>query len=325
MPITHRSSPRLAAVGLALPVVLTVFPAVLSAQDKDKLEHCDQPYGALAVVEPQSEMIAALTRYKLSSPTALIRMLVQQSNCFVVVERGAAMRNLMQERELANSGTLQQGSNVGGGQLKAADFVLTPSVLFSEGNAGGMGAAVGGLTRGLGVGALGGGLKFKEAQTSMLISDTRSGVQVASAEGKAKKRDFSLGALGFGGGVFGAVGGYTNTNEGKVVAASFLDNYNNVIASLRNSGLKPAAPGAGGGSGDNVKAGASFNEGDVLKPKINNVKLLAEPNDAAKAVGTVSTSDGLVFLGDEKDGYVHVQGSNGEGWVKKSLVAKGSP
>jgi hypothetical protein len=28
-----------------------------------------------------------------------------------------------------------------------------------------------------------GGLKFKEAQTSMLVADARSGVQVASAEG----------------------------------------------------------------------------------------------------------------------------------------------
>jgi curli biogenesis system outer membrane secretion channel CsgG len=318
MTILNRTIPRvLAAVGL-------LIPGTLFSQDQ-KLEHCDQPYGALAVVEPQSEMIAALSRYKLSSPTTLIRMLVQQSNCFVVVERGAAMRNLMQERELAQSGTLQQGSNVGGGQMKAADFVLTPTVLFSEGNAGGMGAAVGGLTRGLGVGAIGGGLKFKEAQTSMLISDTRSGVQVASAEGKAKKRDFSLGALGFGGGILGAVGGYTNTNEGKVIAASFVDNYNNVITSMRSSGVKPAAAGAGGGSGDNVKAGASFNEGDVLKPKINNVKLLSDPKEGSKTVGTVSTSDGLVFLGDEKDGYVHVQASSGEGWIKKSLVAKGAP
>lgn len=41
------------------------------------------------MVEPQSQTIAGLQRYGLGSPTALIRMLIQQSNCFQVVGRGA--------------------------------------------------------------------------------------------------------------------------------------------------------------------------------------------------------------------------------------------
>src|SRR5437867_503913 len=65
------------------------------------LEHCPKPMGALAVVEPQSEIITALLRYNLQSPVGLIRMMIQQSNCFIVVERGAGMQNLMQERALA--------------------------------------------------------------------------------------------------------------------------------------------------------------------------------------------------------------------------------
>src|SRR6476659_11141658 len=56
------------------------------------LEHCDKPMGALAVVEPQAEILTALMRYKLQSPVGLIRMMIQQSNCFIVVERGAGMR-----------------------------------------------------------------------------------------------------------------------------------------------------------------------------------------------------------------------------------------
>jgi hypothetical protein len=75
-------------------------------------------------------------------------------------------------------------------------------------------------------------------------------------------------------------------------------------------------------SGADVKAGASFGEGDVLVPKIDNVKQLAEPNDGARAVATLKKSDELVFLGAEKDGYVKVQGSTAEGWVKKTLVSK---
>ena len=68
------------------------------------LEHCDRPMGAVAVVEPQSEIITSLSRYGLQSPVGLIRLMIQQSNCFIVVERGAGMRNLMQERDLAASG-----------------------------------------------------------------------------------------------------------------------------------------------------------------------------------------------------------------------------
>jgi hypothetical protein len=93
--------------------------------------------GALAVVEPQDIILVSLRRYNLSSPVSLIRLMVQQSNCFIVVERGAGMRNMMQERQLAAGGELRDNSNVGGGQMVAADFILTPSVVFSENNAGG--------------------------------------------------------------------------------------------------------------------------------------------------------------------------------------------
>jgi curli biogenesis system outer membrane secretion channel CsgG len=294
-----------------------LVPAVLAAQSapSDKLEKCDKPVGTLAVVEPQDEAIVALRRYSLQSPTSLIRMMVQQSNCFQVVERGAAMRNLMQERELARSGDLQQNSNIGGGQLKAADYVLTPNVLFSEGNAGGIGGAL--LSRSA-LGAIAGGLKFKEAQTSLLVVDSRSGIQVVAAEGKAKKTDFGLGLLGWTGGAVGAVGGYTNTNEGKVVAASFLDNYNQIVKDVRG---KPELMKSSENSTDN-KAGAVFAEGDVVAPKIDNIKVLAEPKDGSRTVGTVGKADDLVYLGEEKDGFVKVQGSSGEGWIKKALVAK---
>jgi hypothetical protein len=47
------------------------------------------------------------------------------------------MRNIQQERGLAESGMLQQDSNMGGGQMVTADFVMTPDVIFKDGNAGG--------------------------------------------------------------------------------------------------------------------------------------------------------------------------------------------
>jgi curli biogenesis system outer membrane secretion channel CsgG len=290
------------------------------------LEHCDKPMGAVAVVEPQDEILGYLRRYNLQSPVSLIRMMIQQSNCFIVVERGQGMRNAMQERSLAGAGELRQDSNVGGGQMVAADFILTPNVIFSEGNAGGIGGGVGGLLgRRAGiVGAVAGGLKFKEAQTSMLLADSRTTVQVAAAEGSTRKADMRLGAGLFGGGIGAAGGGYGNTNEGKIIAAAFLDNYNGIVGVVRGDPNLQRNVGtlAQEAAGGRKKAGAVFNEGDVLSPKIANVKLMADASDTSKSLGTLARTDELVVIGGEKDGFINVQGANGAGWVKIVLMNK---
>jgi hypothetical protein len=280
--------------------------------------------GAMAVVEPQSAVLTALLRYRLQSPTGLIRMMIQQSNCFIVVERGAGMQNMMQERQLAAAGQTRDGSNLGGGQMVAADFVLTPSVVFSEGNAGGVGGAAAGLLGGK-VGALAGGLKFKEAQTSMLVADARSTVQVAAAEGSTKKADMRLGAGLFGGGIGAAAGGYGNTNEGKIIAAALMDNYNNIVGVIK--GDPNLQRGVGTLAQEAAKGGAkatngTFAQGDVLGPKIAGVKLLATPDEAGKVAGTLARTDELVVIGEEKNGFVNVPGSTASGWVKIVLVQK---
>jgi hypothetical protein len=292
------------------------------------LERCDKPMGAMAVVEPQDYVMGALARYNLQSPVGLIRMMIQQSNCFIVVERGQGMANMMQERALAGGGELRGGSNMGGGQMVAADFILTPAVVFSENNAGGVGGALGGLLGGKGgsvLGAVAGGLKFKEAQTSMLVADARSGVQVASAEGSTKKADLAVGAALFGSSAGGALGGYGNTNEGKIIASSFADNYNNIVRVVRNDptlqrevGTLAQEAAAGGAT----KAGAVFNEGDVLYPKIAGVKLFGGSSEAGKPVATLDKGEELIYMGAEENGFVQVESGRGGGWVKKVLVTK---
>ena len=294
-----------------------------------QLEKCDAPKGTLAVVEAQNQVIASLGRYGLQSPTGLIRMIVQQSNCFQIVERGVAMQNMMQERALAAGGQMQSDQNVGKGQMVAADFIVTPSVVFSENNAGGMGGAIGGLLGRFGgagavVGAVAGGLKFKEAQTSMLLSDTRSGIQVAAAEGSAKQTDFALGGTLFGGGGGAALGGYTNTNEGKVITASFLDNWNNIVRAIRNNasliqakaGVASQANAAG-----SVQAGAA-NSGDLMMAKIAGVKVLKAPADSAGTLMALSKTDEVLYLGEERNGFMKVTSPQGDGWVKKVLLKK---
>jgi curli biogenesis system outer membrane secretion channel CsgG len=293
-----------------------------AANASPQLEKCDKPFGTLAVSEPQDYVGQALMSYGLPSPVGLIRMMIQQSNCFVVVERGRAMKNLMQERELASSGQMRSGSNMGGGQMVTADYVLTPDVVFQNKDAGGLGGALGGLF-GIGGAIIAAGLKFKEAQTSMLLADTRTSLQVAAAQGMAKSTDFSLGGLGFGGGAIGALGAYENTAEGKVVASGFLDNWNNVVRAIRNNpDMQRSNISLKGPSGKPTQAGAGFQSGDVITGKIGGLKVYAEPSKGSKVVANLKRGDELVFTGETKNGFLAVEGNDGAGWVDEKLVKR---
>jgi Curli production assembly/transport component CsgG len=217
---------------------LSTAPATAQSSNQGTIEKCSTTLGTLAVTEGSPETINNLGRYRLGSPATMLRMMIEESGCFTVVERGAGLRALQQERALAGTGMLQEGSNVGGGQMQAADFVLTPAIQFAE-ETGGVGGAIGGffgrLPGPLGaLGGLAGGVKFKEAETTILISDVRSGIQVASAEGKASKMNFSLGGWGWGGLGWASAGGYSKTPEGKLIAASLLDNLNQIVAKIRD-------------------------------------------------------------------------------------------
>lgn len=316
---------RFAVAALCVASLVLASPAAAQDdKDKNKIDKCATPYGTLAVNEPTDEVLQWLRGYQLGSPSALLRIYAQESNCFVVVERGRGMENLQQERALGASGELQTGSNMGKGQMVVADYVLTPYVQFSDGNAGGVGGAIGGIGRRVGIG-VGGGLKFKEAQTSITVSSTRTSVQVAAAEGKAKQRDFSLGGLGIAGGLIGGAGAYSSTAEGKVIAASLLDNYNAVIAKVKSSpAMKPmsAERAAALVGGEPPAPGAGFNEGDVVRSKIDGVKMMATASDTAKVVATLKKTDELVIMGSAAGGYIKVLGAMGEGFVKTALIQK---
>ncbi|HEY8878171.1 MAG TPA: CsgG/HfaB family protein [Roseateles sp.] len=284
------------------------------------VEKCSKKLGVLAVAEPQSGW-NHLSHYGLGSPASLLRMMVQQSGCFDVVERGVAMQNLQQERNLAAAGEMRQESNVGKGQMQAADFVMTPNVQVGANTAGGLGGFLGGK---LGiVGAIAGGLKFKDASTSLLLADVRSSIQVAAAEGKASKTDFSIGGWGFGGGAVGGLGGYTSTAEGKLIAASFLDNYNKIVLQIRDQGslIRTGSAAGDANAGASTQAGAPVNAGQMMVPKISNVKAYATPSREGKVVATLNRSDELVATGEVKDGFVKVDAANFSGWVQRTLVS----
>ena len=298
-----------------------------SANDNSKtptLEKCKKKIATMAVVEPQDYEMLALSQYSLPSPTSLIRLIAQQSNCFIVVERGLAIQNLLQERSLSSSGELKGDQDMGKGQLITADYILTPTIIFKEKNTGGIAGALGGLlpgTAGSVAGIIGGSLKFSEAQTTLTLADTRSGIQVAAAAGASKKSSFGV-VVGLGGNSAGAgLGAYANTPEGKVVAAAFLQTYNSIVGTVdgdqalvrENSLLEYKKEG-----GKKIKKAKKSIVGEVRISKINNVPVYSKP-DGKNEIFKLKSKEEVVILSEDGD-YYNIMASNGEGWVKKILI-----
>ncbi len=229
-----------------------------TANANSSLERCDQSLGTLGVVEDQAaSWFQELRNYKLGSTVPVIRMMIQQSNCFVVVERGNSMQNLNTERALQQSGEMRGGSNFGKGQMVAADYTMSPSIQFSQ-NTGGVGGGLAGLSRGLGVvGTIAGGMKTNEASTTLILIDNRSGVQLAAAEGSAKNTDFNIMGGLFGGSLGGGAGGYSNTPEGKIIVAAFADSYNQLVRAVRNYKAQTVKGGLGTGGALGVSGGST--------------------------------------------------------------------
>jgi curli biogenesis system outer membrane secretion channel CsgG len=218
-------------------------------QKQAEIPRCAQSLGNMAVEQPQRNWWGEL---KLGSPEALIKIFVQQSGCFALVDRGAGLAAAQRERALASGGDLRQGSNVGGGQIVAADYVLVPDIVSQNANASGnnFGAALGGLLGNRTLGALAGGLSFNSstADVTLAITNVRTTQVMATIDGHSKKTDIGFGVGGgvFGYGGFGAAGasGYNNTEIGQVITLAYLDAYTKLVDQL--GGLNPAV--AGGAS-----------------------------------------------------------------------------
>lgn len=313
---------KLSLIGTAFLLAATLAGTARAEEAETSVEKCSKKFGSIAVAEPQNGW-NHLQHYGLGSPAALLRLMIQQSGCFDVVERGVAMQNLQQERALGQSGELRQESNIGKGQMQAADFVLTPNVQVGASDTGGIGGLLAGR---LGVfGVIAGNVKFKEASTSILVADVRSSIQVAAAEGKATKTDFGIGGFAWAGGLVGA-GGYTKTPEGKVIAASLLDNYNKVVLAIRDQDklIKTSSASSDVNAAASTRAEAPQEAGQMLQAKIGNVKLYAEPSRTSKVVATLQRSDELVATGESRNGFAKVDAANFSGWVQRTLVMPGS-
>src|ERR1700710_1025021 len=61
---------------------------------------CARKLGTISVIEPEGD-VHWWTQQQLPSPTKLIKVFVNKSGCFTLLDRGAGMGAAMRERELA--------------------------------------------------------------------------------------------------------------------------------------------------------------------------------------------------------------------------------
>ncbi|MEZ5743099.1 MAG: CsgG/HfaB family protein [Sphingomonadaceae bacterium] len=209
------------------------------AQERGTAEipRCSRNLGTVAIVEPDTQWWREMS---LGSPEAILRIFVQRSGCFTLVNRGRSLQNRAMERALADSGELQRGSNIGRGQVKAADYFLQPDIVSTNRNSGGggIGGALGGALLGNRFGGIAGGLKIKKGEANVTLSlvNARTTVEEALTEGYARKADVSFGggAGGFLGGAFvgAAGGGYQNTQIGQIIVLAYLDAYTQLVGQM---------------------------------------------------------------------------------------------
>jgi hypothetical protein len=278
------------------------------ARKEAEIPICSHKIGSLAVHEPDNHWWEGLG---LASPEAVIKVLVMKSQCFTLLDRGRGFEAAQQERALASGGDLRPGSNIGRGQVMAADYVLVPDLVSKNSNAGNtnIGGLLGGFVGG-GAGAIISGINVskKTADVVLTITDVRSTAQVAMTEGHSSKTDVGFGVAG-GWGSWGGFGGlgvssYTNTEIGQVVILAYIDAYTQMVSQL-------------GGISDNASADNSRQAVTMVKPG----HMYKGPSPKSGIVRSLSA--GMMLYPDgNKDGvWWEVSDELGnKGWVSSLLV-----
>lgn len=238
-----------------------------SVNANKSLERCVAPLGTLAVSDGRFSGSAGVT-----TVDPLIRLAVQQSNCFIITGIGNMATSAMLDRitdQQRNSGEYRAGSKQQKGQRVAADYLLDPQIIVANeqtsGQHGSLGAGL--IGAGLGAAGLGGfgaiagavsnAYETRTTDVALTLTDIRSTVQVAISQGSATANNMSTsggGAFGGWGGLFGGAAGgslgmYSRTPEGIAIAAAFFDAYNNMVQSLRNYKAQEVQGGGGSGQG----------------------------------------------------------------------------
>ena len=183
-----------------------------AAKKVAQFPQCPQPVGTVALIEKD---IAALAGTGLTSPNAILRQMITQSNCFQIVD------------EAVQPTKRSKGPRI--------DYYLTPDVLAQNENAGGIdGGSLGRFLPGVG-GQLASSVsvKFQNAEVAIYLTSAKTGVQVASATGKATTADSGVDFATLTRGRVVAGGAYSSTDIGKTVTSAFLDAYANLVKQMQ--------------------------------------------------------------------------------------------
>ena len=206
-----------------------------------QLKTCSEPVAVVALMENPRGYVGIGRGGLPDSPLPLVRVIMQQSGCFRIVDRYTGLNATVKEQELKEAGVLRSDdTTVQRGRGIVAQYTLIPSLTFSEQDAG---RQIGGILAKIpGLEALAGAaehVKLKEAQVVLLLTDNETTEQLSAATGAARSTDLGLGGLAFGkGGGLGGMG-WSNTNEGKVIAAAFLDAHNHLVGEVNQLVGKP--------------------------------------------------------------------------------------
>jgi hypothetical protein len=222
-----------------------------SVGSNSSLERCNAPLGTLAVDDGRGQdwyhRFGAATKITTIEP--LIRLAVQQSNCFVITSIGNARTDSRLSRiteQQRNSGEFRAGSNQQKGQRVAADYFLEPQIIIDNSSTGKLAGGAAGYVPGL-LGRVAGSLETKSSVVTLTMFDIRSSVQIAISEGNSTATNYGAALGAFGGGAAGGLSGFSNTPEGKATVAAFVDAYNSMVIALKNYRAQKVKGGLGTG------------------------------------------------------------------------------
>jgi len=222
-----------------------------SADADASLERCAAPLGTIAVDDGRNAdwygQFGSATKVTTIEP--LLRLAIQQSNCFVITSIGNQklddrMNKITQTQR--NSGEYRAGSKQQKGQRVAADYFMEPSIIISDSPVGGVAGALGGLM-GSTVGRIAGSVQSKSSVVTLTLFDVRSALQISAAEGSATATNYGAALGAFGSSAGGALSGFSSTPEGKATVVAFIDAYNKMVVALRSYKAQDVKGGLGRG------------------------------------------------------------------------------
>lgn len=181
-----------------------------------------------------------------------LRLLIQQSNCLVIVDRGASEAASSDEKRRARSpnAEVRDDANMGKGQEVAADFVLRSKVL-SLGTEKSSGVNLGAVIPFSFAQNLSASESVSSANVQLVLSDVRAKIQLAVAQGtgSGKNTGMATNILGRAGGVLGGaqVKSQSNTTTSTILLQAMADAYNKLVPALRNYKSQDVKGGLGAG------------------------------------------------------------------------------